>query len=103
MKKVQFLNHSPNNKIKLKRVASQYTHHWLTFFSQNVREVPSYLDGEVRRFFNQKHNGKDALQFWKRNDTHLPRLASILEVLLCIPATSVQVCFLLQDVYYEKE
>lgn len=55
---------------------------------QNAREVPSSLDEEVRRFFNQKHNGEDALQFWKKNETHFPRLASIAKVLLCIPATS---------------
>lgn len=55
---------------------------------QNAREVPSSLDEEIRRIFNQKHNGEDALQFWKRNEKNYPRLASIAKVLLCIPATS---------------
>lgn len=55
---------------------------------QNSHEVPSSLDEEVRRFFNQKHNGEDALQFWKKNETNFPRLATMAKALLCIPATS---------------
>lgn len=54
----------------------------------NKSETPSSLDEEVRRFFNQKHNDDDALDFWRKNATYFPRLAAIAKVLLCIPATS---------------
>lgn len=55
---------------------------------QNTHEAPSSLEDEVRRFTKQKHNGDDALEFWRKNATNFPRLAAIAKVLLCIPATS---------------
>lgn len=55
---------------------------------RNTHEAASSLDEEVLRFIDQKHNGDDALEFWRKNATNFPRLAAIAKVLLCIPATS---------------
>lgn len=55
---------------------------------RNTHELASSLDEEVQRFMNHKHNGDDALEFWRKNATNFPRLAAIAKVLLSIPATS---------------